>query len=175
MLLNSNIVDRISKKMIIEMQHDSMVRSLKTLCGLYQYFSIDNNIQAKLAEDVELLNKKAIYEFNSIGSHTNQNSWEYSMKPKYVSFYSQAERDMLVRELYSLGLACKYPAFLSINEKYYFLNELNFIDYDKEQESYLVNEKYEDLDCFIIENIYGLEALEKKGYKKEDKQYKLIR
>lgn len=175
MILNSNTVDKISKKMIIEMKHESLVRSPKTICGLYQYFSVDNQIQTKLDEDIELQNKKAIYEFNSIGSHTDQNSCEYSMKPKYVYFYSQKERDMLIKELYSLGLSCKYPAFLSINEKYYFLNELNFTDYDKKQESYLVNEKYEDLDCFIIENIYGLESLEKKGYKKEDKQYKLIR
>lgn len=175
MILNSNIVDKISKKMIIELQYESIVNSPRILCGLYQYFSIDNKIQAKLAEDVEILNKKAIYEFNSIGSQTDKNSWEYNIKPKYISFYSQAERDMLIKELYSLGLACKYPAFLCIDEKYYFLNELKFTEYDKEQESCLVDEKYENLDCFIIENIYGLEALEKKGYKKEDKQYKMIK
>jgi len=174
MILNSNTLDRISKKMIIEMKQETRTHSRRNLCELFQYFSVDNKIQTDLTEDVELKNKEAICRFHSIGSHTDKKVYEYSRKPKCVSFYSQKERDMLIKELFSVGSACKYPVFLKINNNYYFLNELKFIEYNKEQTTELVCEKYDELDCFMIENLYGVGELKKKGYKKEGKQYKLL-
>lgn len=176
MILNSNTLNKINKKMIIEITYDkAIISSPIASCALYQWFSINNKIQRTLDETTDLQNKKAIYEFNSISSYTDYNSCEYSTRPKFVTLYSPKERDILIKKLYSLALACKYPAFLKINDNYCFLNELKFTEYDKKLDSELVYEKYDELDCFIIENLYGLDALKRNGYEKDGKQYKMIR
>lgn len=174
MILNSNTLEKINKKMIIEMDKVSYGNTPRIGCALYLDFIIDGKIESTLDEEFEKSMKKPIEQFNSINRRNYEADCRYNKNGKYIIFRSCEQREFLIKELYATAIVCKYPTFLRMNDQYFFLNELLFTEHDKNQELELVSEKYEEIDCFIIENLYGIDKLAKKGYKKEEKEYKLI-
>lgn len=171
MILNSNDLRKISKKMIIEIcPFDIDKKNWKTECALYLYFDIDNELYFGLNEELKKSMKESIQSFDSIESCGRiKNDAE---KTKHIIFQSQISREFLIKELYATGIVCQYPTFLKINDSYYFINELSFIKHDKDSATQLLFEKYDQIDRFIIENLYGIDQIKTKGYKRDGKEYK---
>lgn len=118
----------------------------------------------------EQIRKNMNFEYDDFFELDKYSRYYYKTKAKGLVNDSNNFK-LFVRQLYGFGMELNVPLFLNIEDDYFFVNEMKFTDYDKRNEVFLTQKKYEDIKNFISDHVYGENYEE---LKKEDTFQKIL-